>query len=275
MSGFHAEERYWDVTADEAAVIAAAVAQLDAAGLPGLLGEVRRMWALAGADQGAFHALVARRVKREPLSHLLGYRDFYKHRFVVTPDVLDPRPDTETLIEAALAVSFDRVLDLGTGSGCILLSLIAERGDVTGVGTDMSEAALAVAKTNASRLEVSDRVSFIQSDWFSNIHGTYDLIVSNPPYIASAEMTDLQPEVRDHEPRMALTDESDGLSCYRAIVADAPNHLTPNGHLMFEIGPTQADAVNAMMTERGFVEIRVLQDLDGRDRVVSGQKFAS
>ena len=275
MNGFHAEDRYWDVTADENALIAAAVAKLDTAGLPGLLGEVRRLWAVAQADPDTFDALVVRRAAREPLSHLLGYRDFYKHRFMVTSDVLDPRPDTETLIEAALSVPFSSVLDLGTGSGCILLSLLAERRDAVGTGTDLSDAALAVAQQNAVKLSVQDRATLVQSDWFDAVTGEFDLIVSNPPYIAVEEMIGLQPEVRDHEPRMALTDEADGLSCYRTIVSGAPQFLAEGGHLIVEIGPSQGDAVRAMMVAQGFAQIRVIADLDGRDRVVFGQKTAS
>jgi release factor glutamine methyltransferase len=193
----------------------------------------------------------------------------------VTADVLDPRPDTETLIESALGVPFNRVLDLGTGSGCIVLSLLGERPAAAGVGTDLSDDALSVAAQNAEQLNVGNQLTFVQSDWFSNVEGPFDLIVSNPPYIAAAEMNDLQPEVRNHEPRMALTDEDDGLSCYRAITSDAMAYLNADGHLMFEIGPTQAAAVSAMMTAKGFAEIRVVQDLDGRDRVVLGQKTAS
>lgn len=272
MSGFYAEDRFWDVSADEDAQIKAAVARLDAAGLPGALGEVRRMWALADGEAEQFDVFVNRRAAREPLSHLLGYRDFYKHRFVVTADVLDPRPDTETLVETALNVPMNRVLDLGTGSGCILLSLLAERPSAIGTGTDLSVDAIAVAKQNADQLGLSDRVTFEQGSWFEAVQGTFDLIVSNPPYIAASEMSELQPEVRDHEPRMALTDEDDGLSCYRDITDTAPAFLTDGGHLMFEIGPTQAASVSVMMSAKGFAEIRVIQDLDGRDRVVSGQK---
>jgi release factor glutamine methyltransferase len=269
LSGFFAEGTFWDVNGAQDALIRAAAEQL---GFEGALGEVRRLWAVTGANVVTFQVLVGRRASSEPLSHLLGYRDFYKHRFVVTADVLDPRPDTETLIEAALAVPFTRVLDLGTGSGCILLSLLAERRDSVGKGTDLSDAALAVAGQNAEALGVMDRVSFAVSDWFDAVEGAFDLIVSNPPYIALDEMAGLQADVRDHEPRMALTDEADGLTCYRAIVAGAPAYLAENGYLMVEIGPTQADAVSAMFAEWGFAEIRVFQDLDGRDRVVSGQK---
>ncbi len=268
MSGFFADGKFWDVSAADDELIKAAVDQL---GFAGALGEAQRLWAHVGGDGTAFAALVARRAALEPLSHLLGYRDFYKHRFYVTSDVLDPRPDTETLIEAALAVSFRSVLDLGTGSGCILLSLLADCRDSVGVGTDMSAAALTVAQRNAAQLGVS-QVQFVTSDWFDAVEGQFDLIVSNPPYIAADEMTDLQPEVRDHEPRLALTDEADGLSCYRTIIAAAPDYLTDDGHLLVEIGPTQGPAVSAMFAAQGFAKIRVIDDLDGRNRVVFGQK---
>jgi release factor glutamine methyltransferase len=272
LSGFHAEGTFWDVSAEDDALIKAAVIQLSRADLGGALAEVRRLWAISNGDTDVFDRLVTRRAAREPLSHLLGYRDFYKHRFDVSPDVLDPRPDTETLVEVALGTTFDRVLDLGTGSGCILLSLIAERRSAMGVGTDLSDAALGVAARNAEKLGIAHQVSFIASDWFAAVDGSFDLIVSNPPYIAVDEMGGLQPEVREYEPRMALTDEGDGLACYRTIIADAPAYLAKRGHLMVEIGPTQAGAVTAMMVAEGFAEIRVVQDLDGRDRVVSGQK---
>jgi release factor glutamine methyltransferase len=222
--------------------------------------------------EAAFLDKIAQRATRMPMSQVLGYRDFYKHRFIVTGDVLDPRPDTETLIEAALQVPFARVLDLGTGSGCILLSLLADRLDANGLGTDLSHAALGVARQNAVALDLADRACLIQSDWFSNVTGLFDLIVSNPPYIAAVEMADLQPEVRLFEPRCALTDDADGLSAYRSIAQTAGDYLTPHGHLMFEIGPTQGDAVSAMLRSAGFNGVQVIPDLDGRDRVVAGKK---
>lgn len=228
--------------------------------------------ALKPEDAAAFLALIKQRAARVPLSHLLGYRDFYEHRFVVSADVLDPRPDTETLIVAALEEPFTRVLDLGTGSGCVLLSLLAAQHAAKGVGTDISDAALGVATQNRTQLGLQDRAALLRSDWFEAVDGTFDLIVSNPPYIAAAEMDNLQPEVRLHEPRMALTDEADGLSCYRKISAEAATYLKPNGRLMFEIGPTQAAAVLAMLQDAGFERIRVVLDLDGRDRVVLGFK---
>jgi release factor glutamine methyltransferase len=220
--------------------------------------------------QRALLEIAAPRLERRPLSHILGRRAFFKHEFHVTPDVLDPRPETETLVVAALAQRFDRVLDLGTGSGAILLSLLAERGGAEGVGTDLSPGALRVAQGNAARLGIGARVGFVLSDWFAGVQGRFDLIVSNPPYIALNEMAGLAPEL-GFEPRMALTDEADGLSAYRAICAGAGAHLTPGGTLIVEIGPTQGAAVAALMRRAGFTDIGVLPDLDGRDRVVRGR----
>ena len=221
--------------------------------------------------QEAFWGVLNRRAAGEPVSHIIGKRMFYGRDFKVTADVLDPRPETEELIVAALGVAFDEVLDLGTGSGCILLTLLAERGAATGIGVDASDRALMVAKQNANDLGVADRCAFEVSDWFGAVGGTYDLIVSNPPYIAADEMDGLSIEVR-HEPRIALTDEGDGLSCYRTIAAGAGDYLTAGGWLMVEIGPTQGAAVCAMFEDAGLGNVGIRTDLDGRDRVVVGQK---
>ncbi len=225
--------------------------------------------AMAGGMEESFFDLIKRRCAREPMSHLLGYRDFYEHRFNVSGDALDPRPETETLVIAALEGAFSRLLDLGTGSGCILLSLLAARPEATGVGTDVSDAALRVARSNLASLELEGRAALIQSDWYDMIEGSFDLIVSNPPYIALDEMEGLAPEL-SFEPRKALTDEGDGLGAYRVIVPGAPAHLKPAGRLMVEIGWQQGKAVRDMFAQAGFDRIRVLPDLDGRDRVVSG-----
>lgn len=227
-------------------------------------------WSVLSDDQMAeLQRLVARRARREPISHITGKRAFWMHDFAVSPDVLDPRPDTETLVEAALSRPFDNVLDLGTGSGCILVSLLHERPDAQGLGTDISDAALNVARGNAQTAGVSDRVAWALSDWFADVRGTYDLIVSNPPYIAKSEMAALAPEL-GFEPRSALTDEADGLSAYRVIAAQAPGHLEPEGRLMVEIGPTQAAAVSRLFIAAGLSDVTTFPDLDGRDRVVSG-----
>jgi release factor glutamine methyltransferase len=208
-----------------------------------------------------------------PMSHIRGYRDFYGRRFTVTDKVLDPRPDTEALIELALREPFSEVLDLGTGSGCILITLLSERPQATGIATDLSTDALQVAEANAEKHAVLPRAAFLHSNWLEIVGGQFDLIVSNPPYIALDEMPDLSAEVH-HEPRMALTDEGDGLSAYRTIIRDAPAHLRPGGRLMVEIGPTQGHAVAAMFRKAGLEEVQVRPDLDGRDRVVLGRKPA-
>ena len=266
----------------EAEAIARGARLLAKHGIPDPQRESRLLWRAAfprrhvdyedaknGGMERLFDTLIARRCDREPMSHLLGYRDFYEHRFQVSGDALDPRPETETLVIAALDVPFSKVLDLGTGSGCILLSLLAARPEAAGVGTDLSDKALAVTRRNIASLELDHRVTLMASDWFSEVSGTFDLIVSNPPYIAAAEMAALAPELT-YEPRMALTDEGDGLSAYRAITAGAGAHLVAGGHLMVEIGWTQGAAVAEMFREAGFQEVGIVPDLDGRDRVVSG-----
>lgn len=224
---------------------------------------------LAPEAAARFEMAIAARAARQPVSQITGQRLFWGRPFRVTRDVLDPRPETETLIAAALAAPFARVLDLGTGSGCILLTLLAERPAATGLGIDLSDAALAVARDTAAALGVGPRATFRTSDWFAAITGRYDLIVSNPPYIAEAEMPALAPEVRDWEPALALTPGGDGLAAYRVIAAGAGAHLAPGGRLMVEIGPTQGRTVAALFRAAGLQEVAVHPDLDGRDSVVA------
>lgn len=219
-----------------------------------------------------FDAALAARAQRQPVSQITGQRLFWGRSFRVTADVLDPRPETETLIAAALQRPFARVLDLGTGSGAILLTLLAERPEATGLAVDLSPAALDVARTNAENLGLAERAAFQQSDWLANVVGQFDLIVSNPPYIAAAEMADLSPEVRDWEPHLALTPGGDGLDAYRVIAAQVPAHLAPDGQLMVEIGPQQGQAVAELFTAAGLHTARILQDFDGRDRVVAAKR---
>lgn len=214
--------------------------------------------------------LIAREA-RQPVSQIIGHRLFWGRSFVVTPDVLDPRPETETLIAAALPDPASRVLDLGTGSGAILLTLLAEWPHATGQGVDVSHKALKVAADNAANLGMTDRVSFLISDWFTAVAGQFDLIVANPPYIAAAEMAGLAAEVRDWEPHIALTPGGDGLAPYRTIAASAPDHLTAGGRIMVECGPSQGRAVADILASSGFTHIAILPDMDGRDRVVTGQ----
>lgn len=221
-----------------------------------------------------FRLHIADRARNVPVSQIVGGRDFFGRWFKVTRHVLDPRPETEALIEAALAEPFHRVLDLGTGSGCILVTLLAELSAARGVGTDLSEEAVLVAGENALAHGVADRITLPLSDWWEDVGSTYDLIVSNPPYIAADEMAGLAAELF-HEPRMALTDDADGLSAYRAIADGLEQHLTPGGRVLLEIGPSQAKAVRTMLAVAGLADIQVLPDLDGRDRVVAARKRRS
>jgi release factor glutamine methyltransferase len=223
-------------------------------------------------------ALVRRRASREPISRITGTREFYGRSFLVDESALDPRPDTETLIEAALALIEKtgrreeplRLLDLGTGTGCILVTLLDELPKARGFGTDLSPAALRLAEANARRLGVADRASFLASDWLDAIHGEFDLIVSNPPYIASGEIKRLAPEVAHHDPYLALDGGADGLEAYRRIAAGAARLLAPKGAILVEIGASQAPAVAGLLHDGGFLVANdgPSFDLGGRPRVV-------
>lgn len=267
----------------------AVVARLMAAGVPGAAGDARALLAYAlriAPDRLTLHlsesvtpeamqrldAALAARAARQPVSQITGSRLFWGRTFRVTPEVLDPRPETETLVAAALSAPFSRVLDLGTGSGAILLSLLAERPGATGLGTDLSAAALAVAAQNAEALGLAARTVLQQADWFDGVTGRFDLIVSNPPYIAAAEMADLQPEVRDWEPHLALTPGGDGLRAYHRIAAGLRNHLAPGGRVLVEIGATQGLSVAELFRVAGLSGVSVLPDMDRRDRVVAARR---
>ncbi len=264
----------------------AALPRLQAAGVEGAARDLRLLLAFAtgippdrltpvladplpGAAAARFEAAVSARVSRQPVSQIVGGRLFWGRWFRVTPDVLDPRPETETLIAAALDGEFSRVLDLGTGSGAILITLLAERAGATGTGVDLSPKALSVAAANAAALSVAGRATFLQSDWLSAVRGRFDLVVANPPYIAQAEMPGLSPEVRLWEPRLALTPGGDGLDACRSILRDVRSVLVPSGRVLLEIGASQGDAVAALCQSAGLQAVTVLQDMDGRDRVVS------
>jgi release factor glutamine methyltransferase len=224
----------------------------------------------AGEDEALrFGEAIRRRAAREPLSHITRVREFWGREFAVGPDVLDPRPETETLIGEALERGpFAHVLDLGTGSGCLLVTLLAEWPHATGVGTDISPAALAVAHANAERHNLGGRAGFMLADWTEGIAGSFDLVVSNPPYIAEAEMPSLEPEVREHEPRIALTPGGDGLEAYRRIASGIGQLLAPDAWLMLEIGPTQSEMVAAILAVRGLSVLRTIPDVDHRPRLV-------
>jgi release factor glutamine methyltransferase len=219
---------------------------------------------------GRFSMFIERRCKFEPVSRILGTREFYGRSFRVTPDVLDPRADTETLIGAGLGLAKGkgpmRILDLGTGSGAIVVTLLAELPGATAVASDLSAAALAVAKGNAGALGVAGRASFVQANWFEGIGGSFDLIVSNPPYIPLGDIAGLAADVREFDPTRALDGGPDGLEAYRRIAGGAASHLDPRGHVVLEIGAGQENAVNELFTGQGFARESRHFDLAGHVR---------
>jgi release factor glutamine methyltransferase len=217
-----------------------------------------------------YAVFIERRCRFEPVSRILGTREFYGRSFRVTPDVLDPRADTETLIGAALGLVKGkgslRILDLGTGSGAIVVTLLAELLGATAVASDLSAAALAVAKGNAEALGVAGRASFVQANWFEGIDGKFGLIVSNPPYIPLGDIAGLVPDVREFDPARALDGGPDGLEAYRRLAGDAGSHLAPQGHVVLEIGAGQENAVNNLFRAEGFDRESRHFDLSGHVR---------
>ncbi len=223
-------------------------------------------------EMASYEALLHRRLENEPVARIIGRRMFWGRNFTITPQVLDPRPETETLVAVALdGPAPRRLLDLGTGCGILAVTLLAEWPGAAALATDISPAALAVAGANAEALGVAERLVLAEADWWEGVtEGGFDLVVSNPPYIAADEMAGLAAEVRDHDPQIALTPGGDGLGAYRAILGGAPARLAPGGRVMVEIGPTQGPAVAAMFATAGLAGVTVFKDMDGRDRVVIG-----
>lgn len=230
---------------------------------------------LSEAQAATLEDYIGRRERREPVSHILGRRGFWKIMLGVTADVLTPRPDTETLVELALRHFPEErafsVLDLGVGSGAILLAILAERPAAKGLGIDVSEAALAVARDNAASLGLERRVALLRGDWTAGLDEKgFDLVVSNPPYIRSGDIEGLQPEVRDHEPRLALDGGPDGLDAYRNLAPEILRVLKPGGRFLVEIGFDQSAEVEALFKAAGATEVFTAKDLADRDRVVGG-----
>ncbi len=274
----------------------AAKARLQAAGVPGPVIDARILVEAAAdatradiitdphralsAEQAArLDGYLERRERREPVSHILGRKGFWKIMLGVTRDVLTPRPDTETVVEFVLR-DFPphapwSVLDLGVGSGAILLSILAERPAAKGLGIDISEEALAVARDNAAQLGLAGRMALMRSDWTAMLgEGTFDLVVSNPPYIATDVLPTLEPEVRDHEPRLALEGGADGLDHYRVLAPEILRVLKPGGAFAVEIGYDQKAAVEALFRAAGAEQVQTIRDLSDKDRVVAGKKKA-
>ena len=218
-----------------------------------------------------FWRMINERCKRKPVSKILGYRSFWGRDFEINENVLDPRGDTETLIELILDCNFENMLELGTGSGAIAITVLAERPEVTCVATDISQYALNTARTNSKRHGVESRLKLLYSNWFDKISGSFDIIVSNPPYISSKEYAQLSAEVVKYDPKISLTLGGDGLEAYREILSQALEKLSKNGHIFLEIGYTQANAVGHLFREAGFQQIKVHKDLGSRDRVISAK----
>ncbi|HEY9217496.1 MAG TPA: peptide chain release factor N(5)-glutamine methyltransferase [Phenylobacterium sp.] len=234
---------------------------------------------LTAEQEARLEDYLSRRQRREPVSHILGRKGFWKIMLRVTADVLTPRPDTETVVDVALKAMPEgrplNVLDLGVGSGAILLAILAERPLARGLGVDVSEEALAVARDNAAGLGLAGRCALLRSDWTAGLADeNFDFVVSNPPYIASEVIETLEPEVRDHEPRLALDGGPDGLDMYRLLAPEILRVLKPGGGFAVEIGYDQKAPVEALFTTAGALEVQTIPDLALRDRVVAGKKKA-
>lgn len=275
------------MTAGAEALFRQAVARLAAAGLPEAAREARLILAHAAGRQGEvifardirfdaaaaarFGDAIERRAAREPLSRILGHREFWSLSFALGAATLDPRPDTEVLIEGALRRLGPRdrpwrILDLGTGTGCIALALLSELPAATAVGVDRSPPAAAVAHGNAVRLGLAGRFAVVVGDWAQALSGRFDLVVSNPPYIVRESITGLEPEVARHDPLLALDGGADGLAAYRAIVPELERLLAPDGLVGLEIGYDQAAAVTGLLAASGFSDVERVSDLAGLDR---------
>jgi release factor glutamine methyltransferase len=233
---------------------------------------------LTPAEIEALDAALTRRLAHEPVTRILGTREFWSLPLRITPDVLVPRPETETVVEAVLAVAERgrpaRIADLGVGSGAILLALLSELPDAIGIGTDRDPDALGVARDNARRLGLATRAGFVACDFGTAVAGGCDIVVSNPPYIPTRDIATLAPDVRDYDPRAALDGGADGLAAYRAIAADAPRLLAAGGWLAVEIGIGQDEAVAALLAARGLAVDAPRRDLAGCPRVVMGRRKA-
>jgi release factor glutamine methyltransferase len=276
------------------ALVAAAAARLAAAGietpeldarllLQHVLGMSHTQVVMQGdeivddAGRHLFQAALARRLEREPVSRIVGRRGFWKSDFRLSAETLDPRPDSETLIEAALKYVVQppaAVLDLGTGTGCLLLSLLQEWPQARGIGVDISPDAVDTARLNAQALKVEDRADFVTGDWagYQPRQAGFDVVVSNPPYISAGEMTELAPEVALYDPLAALLGGEDGLEAYRSIISRLPQWLKKGGWALFEIGHKQGRPVRELLVKAGFDVIQTVPDLGGRDRVIVAKR---
>jgi release factor glutamine methyltransferase len=232
---------------------------------------------ISAADSERVAKWLARMLAREPLSRMLGTREFWGLEFALSADAFDPRPETETVVEAIVTRLRDRgrayrFLDLGSGSGCLLLALLSEFPAARGIGLDLAPGAIVTARHNAARLSFTERARFVVGDWGSAICGSFDAVVANPPYVASGEIAALPPEVRDFDPRRALDGGADGLAAYRAIAADLPRLLLPDGVFATEIGTGQHQAVSSLLSNAGLAIDEILPDLAGIARCIVARR---
>jgi len=217
--------------------------------------------------------LILRRIDREPVSKILGRREFWGRSFSISENVLDPRADTETLIDFVIEKPVKSVLELGTGSGVIAVTLACEWKEVHVTAVDVSEEALSIAKINADMFNVQNKIDFLKSDWFDAVKGTFDMIISNPPYIGLIERDELPTEIIKYDPEIALFAGRDGLDAYKKIIPDLVKFLNPDGFVVLEIGASQSNQVKNMMNVVGFIDTQIVKDLSGKDRLVAS-KFA-
>jgi release factor glutamine methyltransferase len=246
--------------------------RLRATGIESSRAEARLLWEHAHGNQVVFEELIERRLQREPVAYIIGHKEFWSLDFEVGRGVLIPRPETETLVEVALAdlpdrIGAYRVLDLGTGSGCLLVTLLSEFPNTTGVGIDSSEAALGWARRNIAKHGLAERAELVQAAWEA-AEGAFDLIVSNPPYIRTGDLAGVPPDVRHHEPRDALDGGPDGLAAYTALAPILKRHLRPQGLGLMEIGAGQHHMVGEIMAAAGLEVARIAADLAGIPRCV-------
>ena len=261
-----------DAPAREAALILRAAAGLQPTDL---IVEPDAPLGAAAAEAGRY---AARRAAGEPLSRIVGRREFWGLSFALSPETLDPRPETETIVEAALALFAARrsdalrIVDFGVGSGALLAALLSEFPAARGIGVDLSAGAAAQARANLESLGLLGRAEIRLGDWGAGLDDRFDLAVANPPYIRSSDIAGLAPEVRDHDPRLALDGGPDGLDAYRALIPHVARLLTPGGRFLFEVGAGQAEAVKALAAAAGLADLATRRDLAAIERVVSGRR---
>ena len=226
---------------------------------------------VSGKITSKLEKLILRRINREPISKILGRRDFWGRTFSINENVLDPRGDTETLIDFVIEKPVKSVLELGTGSGAIAVTLACEWKEVHVTATDISENALSLAKINAEKFNVQNKIHFLTSDWFGTVKGAFDLIVSNPPYIGLVEQDEISAEVIKYDPEIALFAGRDGLDAYRRIIPSLSKFLNPDGLVVLETGASQGIKVKNMMNAVGFIDAKIVKDLSGKDRLVAAK----